>query len=107
MPPDLNNTFLCFTPIGDALELACQSRPIGLCNVIYKIIGKCIVNRIKPMMPHLNSCTQTRFVSGRQITDNNVIVQEIIYTMRIKQGMKGSIMAIRIDFVKGYDRLWL
>lgn len=104
MPPNLNDTFLVLIPKIDTPELASQFRPIGLCNVIYKIITKCIVNRIKPMMPHLISCTQTSFVPGRQITDNIVIVQEVIHTMRSKQG-KTRYMAIKIDFEKAYDRL--
>lgn len=104
MPPHLNDTFLVLIPKVDNPELASQFRPIGLCNVIYKIITKCIVNRIKPMMPHLTSCTQTSFVPGRQITDNIVIVQEVIHTMRNKTGKTGF-MAIKIDFEKAYNRL--
>lgn len=97
MAQHLNETFLVLIPKVETPELASQFRPIRLCNVIYKIITKCIVNRIKPMMPHLTSYTQTSFVPGRQITDNIVIVQEVIPTMRTTQGKKGY-MAIKIDF---------
>lgn len=70
----------------------------------YKIITKALVNRIKVVLPHITSNTQTSFVPGRQITNNIVIVQEVIHTMRKKQGAKGY-MAIKIDFEKAYDRL--
>lgn len=88
----------------DNPESATQFRRIGLCNVGYKIITKVIVNRTKPLLPRLISNAQANFVPNRQITDNIVIVQEVIHTMRRKQGSKGY-MAIKIDFEKAYDRL--
>lgn len=74
MPENLNDTFITLIPKLDSPDLPSQFRPIGLCNVAYKIITKAIVNRIKPLMPILTSLTQTSFVPGRQITDNIVIV---------------------------------
>lgn len=44
MPSSLNNTFLILIPKIESPKLASQFRPIGLCNVINKIIMKCIVN---------------------------------------------------------------
>lgn len=104
LPPTLNETFLVLIPKLDNPEMASQFRPIGLCNVTYKIITKAIVNRIKLILPHITSNTQTSFVPGRQITDNIVIVQEVLHTMKRKQGQKGF-MTLKIDFEKAYDRL--
>lgn len=63
-----------------------------------------IVNRLKGILPNIVSNTQASFIPGRQITDNIVIMQEVLHTMRYKQGAKGY-MAIKIDFEKAYDRL--
>lgn len=52
----------------------------------------------------MTSNTQTSFVPSRQITDNIVIVQEVIHSMKKKQGGKGYI-TIKIDFENAYDRL--
>lgn len=104
LPEELNETHIVLLPKVDNPELPSQFRPIGLCNVAYKIVTKVIINRIKPLLPMLISNTQASFVPGRQITDNIVIVQEVIHTMRRKQGNKG-LMAIKIDFEKAYDRL--
>ena len=73
-------------------------------SIIYKLVTKVIVNRLKHILPQLISPTQCSFVPGRQITDNVIIVQEMLHTMRSKQGRKGF-MAIKIDFEKAYDRL--
>lgn len=104
IPENLNDTHITLIPKVEHPEAASQFRPIGLCNVIYKIITKVIVNRLKPVLPFLISNTQSSFVPGRQITDNIVIMQEVLHTMKKKQGTKGY-MAIKIDFEKAYDRL--
>lgn len=104
VPPGFNETFVALLPQVDQPELASQFRPIGLCNVAYEIITKVIINRLKLVLPFLISNTQASFVPGRQITNNIVIMQEVLHTMRRKQGAKGY-MDIKIDFEKAYDRL--
>ncbi|XP_074289408.1 uncharacterized protein LOC141614562 [Silene latifolia] len=104
MPTSLNDTHLVLIPKVDTPEFITQFRPISLCNVAYKIISKALANRIKRVLPHVISETQSGFVPGRQITDNIVIFQEAIHSMRKKKGKTG-IMAIKIDLEKAYDRL--
>lgn len=41
---------------------------------------------------------------GRQITDNILIYQEVVHSMRNKQGKKG-LMILKIDLEKAYGRL--
>ena len=103
-PEGLNETFLVLIPKVDNPQCVTQLRPIGLCNVVYKAISKVLVNRLKPVMTKLIAPTQSSFVPGRQISDNIVIVQEMLHSMRKKKGSKGY-MAIKIDLEKAYDRL--
>ena len=79
-------------------------RPISLCRVIYKIITKVIVNRLKPSLPSLICLTHTSFIPGRHISENIIIAQEAIYYLRNKKGKK-KFMAIKIDLTKAYDML--
>lgn len=63
-----------------------------------------MVNKLKNVMPALISSTQSSFVPGRQITDNVIIMQEVIDSRRRKIGPKGW-MTIKLDLEKAYDRL--
>lgn len=55
-------------------------------------------------MDILVSPNQVSFVPGGQITDNIVLVQEVIHSMRRKSGKK-EFMALKIDLEKAYDRI--
>ena len=81
-----------------------QFRPVGLCNVIFKVITKVIVGRLKKLMSKLISEVQSSFVPGRYIRDNIIVAQEIIHSMRKMKGNRGF-MAIKVDLEKAYDCL--
>ena len=81
-----------------------QFRPIGLCNVTYKLITKILASRLRRLMPNIICPNQSSFVPGRQTADNILIAQEIIHPMNYKKGRTGY-MAIKIDLEKAYDRL--
>lgn len=71
---DVNQTLLTLIlkvvdPTG-----AVDFRPIALCNVIYKIVTKVLANRIKAFLPHIISPNQSSFISGRNTTDNCIIL---------------------------------
>ena len=104
LPGDLNATLLALIPKSEnpsSLKLCCL---ISLCNVAYKTITKIIANQFQSILPHLIGPHQTSFVPGRHITENIVIAQEVIHSMRKKTGAKGF-MAIKVDLEKAYDRL--
>ena len=72
--------------------------------MVYKIVSKIIVARIRPLLANLVSPLQIAFVPGRKGIDNVIIVQEIIHSMSKKRGRSGY-MTIKIDLEKAYDRM--
>jgi hypothetical protein len=58
-------------------------RPISLCNVIYKIITKCIANRLKPHLPNYIYPSQQDFIEGGRVSDNIIVAQEIMHSFQL------------------------
>ena len=58
----INHTFITFTPKANNPESVTEFRPISLCNVIYKILSKVIVNRLKPILNSIISKAQSAFI---------------------------------------------
>jgi hypothetical protein len=50
MPDGVNDTVIVLIPKKKNLELLRDFRPISLCNVIYKVVSKCLVNRLRPLL---------------------------------------------------------
>ena len=69
----INHTFITFIPKVNNPKLVSEFRHISLCNVIYKIISKVIVNRLKPILNSIISEVQSSFIADRLITDNILI----------------------------------
>jgi len=81
-------------------------RPISLCNVIYKVVSKCLVNRLRPFLHNLIAEEQSAFVPGRMITDNALIAFECIHAMRIGTEYAQSFCACKLDLSKAYRVDW-
>ncbi|XP_072064306.1 uncharacterized protein [Arachis hypogaea] len=78
--------------------------PISLCNVIYKIVTKVLVNRFRPFLSEIIGPLEGGFIPGRGTTENIIIAQEIMHFMRNTKSRKGT-MAFKIDLEKAYDRV--
>ena len=103
-PPGMNTTYIALIPKVPNPDTVAKLRPISLCNVCYKVIIKIIVNRLRPMLKKLVGPNQASFCLGRFTTDNTIIIQEMIHTMKRKKGKKGYI-AIKVSLKKAYDRV--
>jgi hypothetical protein len=47
MPPNINETMIVLIQKHNTPESLKDYRPIALCNVIYTVVVKCIVNRVR------------------------------------------------------------
>ena len=103
MLPDLNHTNIVLIHKVKNPENMSDYRPIGLCNVVYKIISKVLANRLKQVLPNIISPTQSAFVLGRLITDNIIVAYEALHSMHIRKKGKTSSLALKLDVSKAYD----
>ena len=95
----INDTLLALVPNVQHPEPLAQLRPISVCNVSYKVITKTLTNRLKGIMGSIIGPNQCNFVPGRHITDNILIYQEVLHSMRKKRTGEGFMM-IKIDLEK-------
>ncbi|KAG7585751.1 Pentatricopeptide repeat [Arabidopsis thaliana x Arabidopsis arenosa] len=104
LPAETNDALLVLIAKVAQPEKITQFRPISLCNVLFKIITKTMVLRLKKVMPKLIGPAQASFIPGRLSTDNIVLVQEAVHSMRRKKDRKGW-MLLKLDLEKAYDRI--
>jgi hypothetical protein len=101
----LNNTTIVLIPKGNVPECLADYRPISLCNVAYKIISKCLVNRLRPFLDDLISENQSAFVPGRLIQDTTVIAFESFHKIQHCKNPRNTHCAYKLDLSKAYDRV--
>lgn len=99
-PAAFNHTHIVLIPKYSQPETMAPFRTISLSNVVYKLVSKCIVNRLKPFMAAINSEPQSAFVHGRLITDNVLIAYEVMHYMKRSTAEH---MAVKLDMRKSYD----
>ena len=95
----INHTLIALIPKVDNPKSTTQFRPISLCNTLYKIIAKILVNRIQPLLGKITDLVQSAFVPHRSIHDNIILVHEVIKKFNSIKGKK-SWVALKLDVKK-------
>ncbi|KAG7551702.1 Ribonuclease H domain [Arabidopsis thaliana x Arabidopsis arenosa] len=104
LPQSTNDALLVLIAKVAKPDRITQFRPVSLCNVLFKIITKMMVIRLKSVISKLIGPAQASFIPGRLSIDNIVVVQEAVHSMRRKKGRKGW-MLLKLDLEKAYDRI--
>jgi hypothetical protein len=105
LPEGVNDTAIVLIPKGNDPEELKGFRPISLCIVIYKLISKCIVNRLWGMLDEVVSLEQSTFVPTKQITDNALITFECVHEIQRNNRRKGDFCAYKLDLSKTYHHV--
>ncbi|PKU77044.1 integrator complex subunit 11 [Dendrobium catenatum] len=79
-------------------------RPISLCQTIYKIVAKVLVNRLKGVLPQLVSEEQAAFVPGRSISNHCLLAQELLNKFKVSKLSLG-LLALKVDMEQAYDKM--
>uniref|UniRef100_A0A2N9HAJ1 Reverse transcriptase domain-containing protein n=1 Tax=Fagus sylvatica TaxID=28930 RepID=A0A2N9HAJ1_FAGSY len=101
----INHTFVTLIPKVKNPKKVIEYRPISLCNVVYKLILKVLANRLKLVLPHVISNTQSAFVPSHLITNNILVAFETLHHMHNQRGERTRSMALKLDMSKAYDKV--
>ena len=77
-------------------------RPITLLNTDYKIIEKCIANRMTPALCELIHSDQTGFLPGRRISAN---IRKILDVVEHSHRNQEENIVMSCDYMKCFDRI--
>ena len=104
-PRKLNATHLVLVPKVQNPNSVSQFRPISLCNYSYKVLSKVLANRMKHLIPDINSPSQNAFVAGRSIQDNIGIAHELFHFLKTRKARHKFELGVKLDMHKAYDRV--
>lgn len=77
-------------------------RPISLTTLVYKLVAKVLVKRLKRVMPKVIAPTQSAFIGGRKILDPILIANGVVEEYRSKK-KKG--LLLKLDLERAFDRV--
>jgi hypothetical protein len=105
MPQGVNEIAIVLIPKKEELEVLKDFWPISLCNVIYKVVSKCLVNHLRPRLQDIIEPAQSAFVLGRLITDNALITFECLHAISRGNFSSKQFGVYKLDLTKAYDRV--
>ncbi|KAG0454519.1 hypothetical protein HPP92_023811 [Vanilla planifolia] len=103
IPKALGAAWICLIPKTTAATAPADYRPITLCNVNCKILTKLLSSRLSTLLPSIISVEQSAFIKGRNITDNILMVEEML--SRLNKRRKFSNVILKLDFKAAFDKL--
>ncbi|XP_020585569.1 uncharacterized protein LOC110028165 [Phalaenopsis equestris] len=102
MPQYFSQSTIILIPKGDQKTNWDHFRPISL-TLLSKLISKLLVFRLKPHLSWMVSPNQSAFVTGRHITDNVLLTQELL--LDIDKPCRGGNLIYKLDIFRAYDTI--
>ena len=104
----LNHTYITLIPKVKCPKKVSDFKPIAFCNILYKIISKVLVNRLKKLLPLIIFEFQSAFQANKTILDNILVAFETLHHMKTKKRGKTGFMVMKLDMSKAYDTMeWI
>ncbi|PKU67510.1 putative mitochondrial protein [Dendrobium catenatum] len=104
MDPSWKETVVVLIPKVTCSDHPSKFRPISLCQTIYKVVAKILVNRLKGVLPLIISEEQAAFVPGRSITTHCLLGQELIHKFKVSKAARGF-FSLKVDMEQAYDKM--
>jgi hypothetical protein len=106
MPPEINEPAIVLILKKNDPELLKDFRRISLCNVIYKVVSKCLLNRLRPLLHDIISPTQSTFIPRRMITNDALIAFECLHaTIGSENNSCKKFGAYKLDLTEAYSHV--
>lgn len=103
LPREANSSLIVLIPKTTNRTSVNNFLHISLYNVVYKVISKLLVAKLRPLLHKIISPCQSTFILGRWIAKNQVIVHELLHSFKTRK-VKSGFVAIKLDLQKAYDR---
>lgn len=95
-------TYIALIPKREGADQLSDFRPVSLVGSIYKIISKCLAQRLKEVLLVLISREQGAFLQGKTMADGVLCANELIDGV-IRDEKPGVLC--KLDLEKAYDHV--
>lgn len=100
LPKGISAPFLALIPKTSNPQGLGEYRPISLIGCLYKMLSKVLAGRFKKVLKCVISSVQSAFLTGRNILDGVVVVNEV---MDMAKRQRKKCVILKADFEKAYD----
>lgn len=103
LPQMFKHTLITLIPKSKNANSISEFCPISLCITFYKVVAKCLANKLKDTLLFIISNSQLAFIKGRDISDNIALTQELCGELH--SGLHGKAFCAKIDLRKAFDTI--
>lgn len=96
-----NNTLITLVPKVAMPSAVADFRPISSANVLYEVISKLLVERMKTSLHKLVDTCQNASIPCRRISDNILLAQELLQGYNQRNSPDRCV--VKVDLKKAYD----